>query len=408
MHSLNKQYLSFLAGIFFTLSCYSINAAEFRVMQPEEQVVYNQALFEDAMVLVNQGKYAEGTEILSSLYQRTHSPRVKLEWARALYLAEKKSEAKVLFKEILETNPPYMVKEKIHVFLDDISKSEGRFNISFGLISDSNPKNLTSASSVNVFGQQYYYNPNIKPESETGVSYSINANKAFNDRSPWYFGLSINGSKFNNYQYDKTSIEQFVSHRIFDSPRVNLKLSLQEFVFAGKLLYIYPAISFRHTYENANGFYLWDEIKVGKLYYSEYTYLDGFMTNFTSGIGKAFTPQLTLGAELGFDRMNANENPYSFLSSTAGLISNFFIPSLELKTDIKAIKSYKNFDAMDPIFGEIRRDERSGLFATITKTNWSIYGVTPSLEVGFEKNDSSIDIYSYNRVMANLYFRKSF
>ena len=118
--------------------------------------------------------------------------------------------------------------------------------------------------------------------------------------------------------------------------------------------------------------------------------------------------QLTLGAELGFDRMNANENPYSFFSSTVGLISNFFIPSTELKTEIKAIKSYKNFDAMDPMFGEIRRDERSGLFATITKTNWSIYDVTPSIELGFEKNESNISIYSYDRALANLYFRKSF
>jgi len=60
------------------------------------------------------------------------------------------------------------------------------------------------------------------------------------------------------------------------------------------------------------------------------------------------------------------------------------------------------------MFGEIRRDERSGLFATITKTNWSIYGVTPSIELGFEKNESNISIYSYDRALANLYFRKSF
>ena len=408
MQLIRNTYLSAMAGIFFALSCTFTHASEFAMMQPEEQVAYNQTLFEDAIGLVNQGKYAQGADMLSSLYQRTHAPRVKLEWARALYLAEKKDEAKVLFNEILETNPPYMVKEKIHVFLDDISKSDGKFNISFGLISDSNPKNLTSASSVNIFGQQYYYNPNAKAKTETGISYNISANKAFDEQSPWYFGLAINGSKFNNYQYDKTSIEESVSHKIFDSPRIYLKLSLEEYIFAGRLLYTYPAVSLRHTYENSNGFYLWDETKVGKLNYSDYKYLNGVMTNVTTGIGKAFTPQLTIGLELGVDRMNANESPYSFLSGTVGLVSNFFLPSIELKTQIKAIKSYKNFDAMDPIFGETRRDERSGLFATITKTDWSIHDITPSLELGFEKNDSNINIYSYNRVIANIYFRKSF
>lgn len=301
-----------------------------------------------------------------------------------------------------------MVKEKIYVFLDDISKAEGKFNISLGLISDSNPKNLTSASSVNIFGQQYYYNPNAKAKTETGLSYNISANKAFNEQSPWYFGLTINGSQFNNYQYDKTSIEESVSHKIFDSPRVYLKLSLEEYVFAGRLLYTYPALSIRHTYENSNGFYLWDETKIGKLNYSDYTYLNGVMTNVTTGIGKSFTPQLNLGLELGVDRMNANESPYSFLSSTFGLVSNFFIPSIELKTQLKVIKSYKNFDSMDPIFGATRSDERSGFFATLTKTDWSIHEVTPSLEFGFEKNDSNINIYSYNRVIANLYLRRSF
>jgi len=408
MGLIRNACLPAMAGFFLAAFCALVYAADVSEIQPQEQIAYNQDLFEQAIRLVNQGKYAEGAEMFGSLYQRTHAPRVKLEWARALYLAEKKPEAKLLFNEVLDTNPPYMVKEKIQVFLDDIAKSEGKVTISFGSITDSNPQTVTSASTVNVFGQQYYYNPNAKAETETGLSYNISANKAFNEQSPWDLGLSIGGSQFKNYLYDKTSIEESISHKIVDSPRVSLKLSLEEYLYAGKLLYTYPAVSLRHTYENPTGFYLWDEAKIGKLDYADYSYLSGVMTNIITGVGKAVTPQLTLGLELGVDRMDANENPYSFSAGTVGLISSFFLPAVELKTRIKAIKSCKNFDAMDPVFGETRKDKSSSLYATLTKTNWSIRGVTPNLELGVEKNDSTINVYSYHRAIANLYFRKSF
>ena len=71
-------------------------AEQIGAIRGEKFGAYNQSLFETAIALINQGKYIEGADMLSSLYERTHSPRVKLEWARALYLAEKKGERPAL------------------------------------------------------------------------------------------------------------------------------------------------------------------------------------------------------------------------------------------------------------------------------------------------------------------------
>lgn len=403
-----SKHLSMMAGVFLLLTITRVSATEIEATPSQEQVASNQALFEQAISLVNQARYLEGAELLSNLYQKTHASRVKLEWARALYLGEKKQEAKVLFSEVMALNPPYMVKEKINVFLEDISKYEGKINVSFGLIRDSNPKNITTASVINIFGQQYYYNPAVKAKSEMGVSYQINATKAINEQSPWYFGLAINGSKFNDIEFDKTSFEESISHKLFDSPRVYGKLAVEEYIFAGKLLYIYPSMSIKHSFENSSGYYMWDETKVGRLNYTDYDYLSGPMASVTVGFGKAITPQLNLGLELGVDRMVANENPYSFNSGTVGIVSNFFLNNLELKAQVKAVKSFRNYDAMDPIFGEIRSDRRGGVFATVIKTNWTIQGVTPRLELGYERNESNISLYSYNRLITNLYFNRTF
>lgn len=400
--------LSFLAGIFLLLAMTAVNATDEILKSSKEQVASNQELFEQALNMVNQARYLEGADLLSNLYEITHAPRVKLEWARALYLGEKKQEAKVLFREVLELNPPYMVKEKINVFLEDISKYEGRVNFSFGIVRDSNPRNVTTSSVINIFGQQYYYNPTIKPKSELGVSYQLNANKAINEQSPWYFGLVINGSKFNNVEYDKTSIEESLSHKLFDSPRVYAKIAVEEYMFAGKLLYTYPSVSVKHSFESFSGYYQWDETKVGQLNYTDYDYLSGPIATFTTGFGKAITPQFNLGLELGADRMLANESPYSFNSGNLGVISNLFLSNLELKAQIKAIKSFRNYDATNPIFGEIRKDQRHGVFSTIMKTDWMIQGMTPRLELGYEKNNSNINLYSYDRLIANVYFSKAF
>jgi hypothetical protein len=40
------------------------------------------------------------------------------------------------------------------------------------------------------------------------------------------------------------------------------------------------------------------------------------------------------------------------------------------------------------------------------KTDWQFGGLSPSLELGFEVNDSNLALYSYNRYITNFSLKK--
>lgn len=58
---------------------------------------YNQERFLAALALLEQGRAQEGVELLRTLYADAPTPRVRLEFARALMVTEKWQEARQLF-----------------------------------------------------------------------------------------------------------------------------------------------------------------------------------------------------------------------------------------------------------------------------------------------------------------------
>jgi hypothetical protein len=73
---------------------------------------------------------------------------------------------------------------------------------------------------------------------------------------------------------------------------------------------------------------------------------------------------------------------------------------------MKVNGSNRIFDDYDPLFGVIRQDRKKGAYLNLVKTDWKVYGVAPSLDIGYEINDSNIDIYTYTRSIIGLNFRK--
>jgi len=103
-----------------------------------------QIRFEQGVGYMMAGNYMSAAYVFEALYTDSPTERIKLELARCLYYLGSKDRAKHLFEEVLDTNPPLPVREKIGEFLDDIAVSNGRFDYYFGLIRDTNPKAVPS------------------------------------------------------------------------------------------------------------------------------------------------------------------------------------------------------------------------------------------------------------------------
>lgn len=398
-------------GIFLFI-CFIQPALAKEVDNLAPSVIYkdelNQAQFNLAIQLANEGKYREANELLLNLYQRTQSSRVLLEGARILYLAEEFDESEKLFKEVLKLNPPMMVRERVAVYLDGIAATKGKLDATFGLVRDTNPKSITNSRTLTIFGQTFDYNPHVDTSPQWGASYLLSGFKNFGDYRDWGVGFSVSGTKFANKDFDRASVEEFLTYRLMSGPKVVAKVSGEHYFYGDKVLYNMPSLSAKHTYDGASGLYWTNEIKHGWITYPDYEYLNGIVKSYVATIGAPVLENVILGIEGSVDRTTAIEQAYAFKSLTGGLVANLYVPSAYVKTQIKFVHTNRKYDAPDPFFGDVRKDQKNGVYLNLLKTDWVFEGVMPSLDLGYEKSKSNIDLYSYKRLTSTINFRKAF
>ena len=366
----------------------------------------NQVKFEQGVLYLNSQDYTQAIQIFRELYHKTSAPRVKLEWARASYLSGDLVEAEKLFKEVLKENPPMMVRERIGIFLEEISLSKGKIEASVGFVMDTNPRAVTNNRIINLYGQSYQYDPGFDTSPQLGVGYNLIGALAVDSDKRLLLGFGVNGAKFEDYFFDRTSIQEYAIYRVLDSPQIKLKTNYEQFYYGGNLLYTAPSISVLHSKDFSTGAYWINEIKLSKLDYPDYSYLSGPLNSITTSYGYPVISNGTLGIELGLDRAKANESPYSFRTQTFGLVGNLFITDMFLKINLKLVAANRVFDDYDPVFGVIRGDKRRGAYLSLIKTDWKMFGVAPSLDVGYEINDSNIDVYTYTRNIVGMNFKR--
>lgn len=366
----------------------------------------NEELFQQGLTNIYNGNFERGAELLEVLYLRTKAIRVKLELARCYYLVGQKDKAEQYFQDVLSENPPFMVRERVGGFLDDIKVSNGKFDFAIGFISDTNPRAITSDRSVNIQGNTYSYNPGFDTSAKYGASYFLSASKGLDEKNKLIIGLNANGAKFEGSAFDRTDIEPFISYRLIDLPKLQIRAGYENNWFGGQKLFESPNFSIKNSYELLDGSFFSGELKTANLTYPDYDYLSGPLSSFSISSGKVVTNNLMIGIEGSMDRQKATENPYSYRTQSGGIFINYLFPEFSLKTQAKLTYSNRDFDADDPIFGFARNDVKKGVYITLIKTDIKVFGLSPMLELGIENNDSNINIYSYSRYITNLSFKK--
>jgi len=119
----------------------------------------------------------EGAErTFRELTRKTDSPRVKLELARTMFLLGRYSESRLLFKQVLlDPDVPWRVRDNVEAFLRQIDEAEGYARFSLSIVSDSNPRNITSQREFTIGGFRLSFAPPADNKRVTGVRYGIQA-----------------------------------------------------------------------------------------------------------------------------------------------------------------------------------------------------------------------------------------
>ena len=367
-----------------------------------------QVQFEQGLSFLLNDDYAAAADTFERLYAVTGSERVRLEWARARYLQQDYEQAETLFKAVMATAPPFPVREKIRYFLDDMSLAQGRLDYSVSLERDSNPRVIPSVRSFNIFGLPFEYKPQVDTSPKWGTNYRLSGSKGLDDNRRWIASAGLLGVHYGEPALNKRGWDSHLTYRLQLEPRAEIKISHESMDMGGEALYRYSWATLLHVLETPGGWRWSNELRHGDINYPSYTYQNSRLSGYRVATEKSVSQFASLGAELAWDRGRAVERPYSYTTLSHGLSGTYFMTSLASRLHLRWLSSSRKHAEMDPFFGVLREDKRSFIKLSLEPINFNIAGMTPVIEVGYEKNESTLALINYKRTIAGITFRRSY
>lgn len=357
-----------------------------------------QVLFEIGITELNKGNYKSAIDIFASLTEKTNSPRVQLELARALFLDRRYRQAEQAFQAVLLLpDIPWTVQENIRLYLEEIDSALGYLKFGFSLVSDDNPRNFTDSRQVVIAGQLLNV---IQPEDNKkihGVRYSLRGAKAITENGSLmgYFDATYSDFEGSNFDRWGTDLGLFLALRSL--PKLKLRVGLEESFYNDEHHYEFPYFGLRFTPKPVYQFSLNSEFKIGRLRVPRASYLDATNLTLTTKISKStFDGKLYTSGDLYLEKSTAGEAAYSYHGGSAGISLSFaFLQGWQLKPYLSVGRRF--YEATDPLWGESRRDTREVFGIALKITDLKVFGLTPEVGISYEENSSNIEFYSYDK-----------
>jgi outer membrane protein len=364
-----------------------------------------QRAFVEGARLLEGGNYEAAARTFRELLRRTNSPRVKLELARTLYLLKQYPEARALFREVqLEPDVPWQVRDNIDGFIQTIDNIVGYVRFSASLVSDSNPRNITSQREFTIGGFRLTFQPPADNEEVTGLRYAVQALQPIDPEvglTAYFTGSYLD---YPSSSLDRLTVDGGVSKELGGPDGPRLRGGIEAGSFGGKRLYEFPYLAYLQPLSRSPVHQVQAELKAGQVNFRHYGYLDADYASVSLAGFRAVsqTVALSLGGTL--EDSSAREKPYSYYGATVapGIHWLWTHPALLVRVELGI--GERRYGDIDPLFGEERRDRRLRLDFSVRSKQWRWMNFTPVVIVSADRNDSNIEFYSYEKVNLSVAF----
>jgi tetratricopeptide (TPR) repeat protein len=358
-----------------------------------------QVLFLSGALYAIKGRYSEAAEEFRLMLARDPTlVRPRLELARALFLAHEYNAARYHFEQVLASPLPDMVRLNILNYLTLIRERVPSFAFSFDIVADSNPKQATSSSIVEIGGLLYQLNQSARAERATGALVTAQGKVPLPSDPSWFVRGYVE-----HYDYPGGDLDQGYG-QLLGGKHIDLGPHGLDFE-GGAHLATYAG----HTLYQGATWRVSDFIRVGQTYalnlaveardlrYDDFPFLSGWQYVGNAEIRHAITPVSSIFGGLTYIRGLAAEDPFAFTGYginvrythefKGGWIGSVFYQY-----------SWYGFDGVDPFFGEVRVDNDNRAELSVTNRYLSYKGFAPRLTVGMDNRRSNIELYSFHRV----------
>ena len=364
-----------------------------------------QAQFNDAMNSLYSGKAFEASQLLGNLSTKTSSPRILLEYGRALFESNQLKESKRVFKQVLLLKDlPWEVESKVYDYIAMIDQRTGLIGFNVQLISDSNPTNKTSASKIKMFGGWF----DVSNDDDlilVGMRYSMFGHLPLNQhgRQSARFLVAVNDypEAYNDSITSRLEFQSLLPNHSSNSIRLGLESGFSNDVKTFEM----PYVGFNFGGRNLSSSWSVD-LKFG--------YMEAIQATAQSGVRDSLSYSYTRYLPDSFRLTTTVDSSYSGAKydedkfSTFGLGESYGIPLPFRMTrlDVYGKGELRQHEGINNVFGDRREDQKFIFGVNLVAAGYRFFGMTPTFGLSYTANDSNLAYYSYNKLEAQLSFSR--
>lgn len=383
------------------LGCIALccSAAQAATIDPNKANV----LFEDAMAKVRVGQFAAAVAEYRHLLGEVSTPRIKLELAKALYLAGSYKDSLGLFKEVyLDSRTPQIVKRNILPYMEGAEVRLLRVRYGISVITDSNPSQVAKGGTVFFNGYPYEYQPPAPKKLAYGIQPWISVEKLWKNGFLTKFYGSARLFKDNDLDAGNflASVAKQVpgTHDLFVQANIAMQAKKDNSYYlpsfeAWKRFRLSRVASI--GFGSQIGYMFAENHDISGMYYRPYAF--GSWT---------FMPNATLFSRISLEYLNSRNDYYTNYSPEFTFGVDFKVKHFEITPEITVTRTA--FTQYDSFWGLTRKDVTIRPEITVSDDLLEWDGIRPELSIFYEERNSNIDIYDYNQFGGYLNLRRLF
>ena len=360
-----------------------------------------QARFLKGMIAVARHDSRSAIRVFRSiLIDEPKAARVRLELARAFYLARDYGNALRQFQFALAGDPPAEVAANIGRYMAAIRAAKTvSYNFGIAVAPDSNLNTGSSAREVSLFGLPFDLSEEARQRSGVGLAIEAGGEWApqIGDGKRLRLGLNAQRREYSGSDYDDMTITGFAGPRLV-SGRLDLSLLGTGYKrWYGSSPYN-QAVGLRAeaTYHLSPRLGISGAAAAQWVDHREALERDGRLVSLNAGAFYALTPSSALTTKAGVSRHDARIAPHS---SWSGFVAAGYFRDLPMGFSgyVEPSLSIARYDQALVGFGRRRSDTARSLQVTLLNRHLVLSRFTPRLSYTFTRQSSSIELYDFSR-----------
>jgi hypothetical protein len=355
-----------------------------------------------ALALMEDGAASEAVVVLHHLYARAPTPRIRLELARALFLAGDLAASRQLFLEAYNDAPPADVRANIVRFIGAIDQARGKLSVSGSVAHYANPLQQPGTYSLNFAGIDLTFEPDSTYRNLWGAVGTIEYQREFAS------GLNVSASA--SYR----ELPGNLADRFIGDASIGKSLRGGEYeVRAGLIRFDQPNQSFTlpfmqgsYAHSLSSQMAAQPTVRVGYFAADAGAQSSGWQVE--AILPLIYSPEpsktVTLGPTVTRQAVGFSEQSFTSL----GLRGAAALRWDKLNLDVTVQARTTRFDDIDPFWGERRKDK--GVWASVALSSDSLrFGpFLPAVGVTCDFNRSTIRYFQQGGCDTLLELRRAF